>query len=75
MAIEGAKRLRRQLAEELTQQGHPVTHSTVTRLLRDLEYSLQGNRKTREGTDHPDRDEQFEYINRKVKAFQRRSSP
>lgn len=65
----------RQLAEELTQQGHPVTHSTVTRLLRDLEYSLQGNRKTREGTDHPDRDEQFEYINRKVKAFQRRSQP
>jgi hypothetical protein len=65
----------RQLAEELERQGHPGTHPTVTRLLHDLDYSLQANRKTQEGADHPDRDEQFEHISRKVKAFQRRSQP
>ena len=52
-----------------------MTYPTVTRLLHDLDYSLQANRKTQEGADHPDRDEQFEHISRKVKAFQRRSQP
>lgn len=65
----------RQLAEELGQKGHPVSHQTVTELLHDLDYSLQSNRKTKEGTDHPDRNEQFEHISGKVKAFQRRSQP
>jgi hypothetical protein len=65
----------RQLAEELERQGHRVTHPTVTQLLHDLDYSLQANRKTKEGADHPDRNEQFEHISRKVKAFQRRSQP
>ena len=46
----------RRLAEELQQQGHRVSHQTVAALLRGLEYSLQGNRKTREGDGHPDRD-------------------
>ena len=57
----------RRLANELTKQGHPVGPSTVRKLLRDLGYSLQANRKTREGKDHPDRDAQFRYINRRVK--------
>lgn len=65
----------RQLAEELGQKGRPVSHQTVTELLHDLDYSLQSNRKTKEGTDHPDRNEQFEHISGKVKAFQRRSQP
>jgi len=63
------------LAEELTQQGHPVSARTVGRLLRTAGYSLQGNRKTKEGGIHPDRNAQFEHINATVKQFQRRGQP
>jgi hypothetical protein len=65
----------RRLAEELSQQGHPIGASSVRRLLVSLGYSLQGNRKTREGTEHPDRNDQFEYINRQVRDFQSREQP
>jgi DDE family transposase len=65
----------RRLAKELCQQGHQVSHTTVGQLLQALNYSLQGTRKTREGTSHPDRDAQFAYINAQVKAFQRRGQP
>lgn len=64
-----------QLAQALTHQGHPVSPRTVGRLLRADGYSLQGNRKTQEGTAHPDRNAQFEYINAMVKRFQRRDQP
>lgn len=64
-----------QLAKELTRQGHPVSPSTVGRLLRAAGYSLQSNRKTKEGADHPDRNAQFEHINATVQAFQRRGQP
>jgi Rhodopirellula transposase DDE domain len=64
-----------QLANELTRQGHPVSPSTVGRLLRAAGYSLQSNRKTKEGADHPDRNAQFEHINATVQAFQRRGQP
>ena len=63
------------LAEELTRQGHPVSPRTVALLLRADGYSLQGNRKTREGKQHPDRNTQFEHINAKAKAFQKRGQP
>lgn len=63
------------LAEELTRQNHPVTDRTVAVLLKQSGYSLQANRKTREGSSHPDRNAQFEYINRQVIAFQRRRQP
>jgi hypothetical protein len=65
----------RQLADELERKGHQVSYHTLTRMLEDLDYSLQGNRKTKEGSDHPDRDAQFEHINRKVKLFQKRGQP
>lgn len=65
----------RRLAEELAGQGHPVSHMTVARMLAAMGYSLQANRKTREGTDHPDRDAQFQHISKKVRAFQRRGQP
>ena len=65
----------RQLAEELEKLGHKVSPRTVSRLLHDMGYSLQANRKTREGKQHPDRDAQFQHINRKVKSFQRRGQP
>jgi len=57
----------RNLAAELHGLGHRISHNVVGDLLRHLGYSLQANRKTREGTEHPDRDAQFGYINRKVK--------
>jgi transposase len=63
------------LARELTKQGHPVSARTVGRLLKDAGYSLQGNRKTKEGGAHPDRNAQFEHINATVKKFQRRGQP
>ena len=65
----------RRLAQELTAQGHPVGATTVRHLLREAGYSLQANRKTREGNDHPDRDAQFRHINRRVQAQQRRGEP
>jgi Rhodopirellula transposase DDE domain len=65
----------RNLADALAGLGHEVSHQTVARLLTDLGYSLQGNSKTLEGTDHPDRNAQFEHINRLVRSFQRRGQP
>ena len=59
----------RRLAEELSKQGHHVSYPVVAELLRELGYSLQANRKTKEGGSHPDRNAQFEHINSKVKRF------
>ena len=56
----------RQLESELVAQGYSVSHSSIGGLLKGLGYSLQGNRKTLEGTSHPDRNAQFEYINSRV---------
>jgi hypothetical protein len=63
------------LASELTKQEHPVSASTVGRLLIAAGYSLQSNRKTKEGTDHPDRNAQFEHLNATVQDFQQRGQP
>src|SRR5258707_7289228 len=59
----------RKLAQELSQQGHHVSHQLVSELLHELGYSLQANRKTREGGDHPDRDAQFAYVNAQAERF------
>jgi hypothetical protein len=63
------------LAQELQREGHPVCDRTVARLLKAAGYSLQANRKTREGAGHPDRNRQFEYINEQVLSFQRQDQP
>lgn len=63
------------LAEELTRQHHPVTDRTVATLLKEAGYSLQANRKTREGHQHPDRNAQFEYLNHQALTFQRQRQP
>lgn len=65
----------RRLAAELAQQGHPIGITSVRFLLQEMEYSLQANRKMREGMDHPDRNEQFLYINHKVKSFLHADQP
>lgn len=63
------------LAEALQQQGHAVSQPTVYRLLETLGYSLQSNRKTEDGADHPDRDAQFQFIYRQLNRFQRQRQP
>jgi len=65
----------RNLAEELTRQGHRVSAPTVGRLLRENGFSLQGNVKALEGKQHPDRDAQFRYINEQVKDHQSAGEP
>ena len=57
----------RTIANELGRRHHPVSHAKVAQLLHGLDYSLQSNRKTEEGRDHPDRDAQFRHINTAVK--------
>ena len=63
------------LQQELRAQGFQVGRTKISQMLRSLGYSLQGNRKTREGTDHPDRNAQFEHIARRVRACQRGHRP
>lgn len=65
----------RRLAATLCQQGHHVSAGTVASILREADYSLQANRKTREGGSHPDRNAQFEYINAQVQRLQKRGQP
>jgi hypothetical protein len=65
----------RTLAAQLTRQRHPISHMKVAQLLHAQGYSLQGNRKTQEGGDHPDRDAQFRHINRQVERTLARGAP
>jgi len=65
----------RKLADELRRQGFQIGPRTVAKELKEQEFSLQANRKTREGDSHPDRDAQFAYINDQVLRFQRRGQP
>jgi transposase len=65
----------RNLAGELQNMGHKVSHARVADMLHMLGYSLQANKKTIEGTEHPDRDKQFEHLNEKCKIFQGEHQP
>jgi len=65
----------RTLATELQRMGHAVSYHLVADLLHELDYSLQGNRKTREGPPHPDRDAQFHYINAQVRRAHQQGQP
>ena len=64
-----------QLARELGEQGHAISHVSVGVLLKELGYSLQGNRNTLEGASHPDRNAQFEYVHDKTQAALRAGQP
>jgi hypothetical protein len=66
--LRWVSRSQRQLVKALAAQGFKVSQWVVARLLRELNYSCQANRKTREGSHHPDRDAQFRYVNDTVKA-------
>ena len=65
----------RNLADELQARGHKVSHVLVAELLHEQKYSLQANRKTKEGSSHPDRNAQFEYINAKALEFLHSGQP
>jgi transposase len=65
----------RKLSDALNNTGHQTSHRMVAELLNELGYSLQANRKTKEGDSHPDRDKQFEYINTTVKKYLKASHP
>jgi len=65
----------RTLAAQLTRRKHPISHLKVAQLLHAQGYSLQGNRKTEEGADHPDRDAQFRHINTQVKRTLAKGAP
>jgi hypothetical protein len=65
----------RVLASQLQTMGHAISYPTVGALLRQAGYSLQANRKTREGTQHPDRNAQFEHINKQVRQRQQAGQP
>ena len=65
----------RTLSDELNRIGHKTSHRMVAELLHEMGYSLQTNRKTIEETSHPDRNEQFEYINQKAKNYQLENQP
>ena len=65
----------RTLAAQLTRQKHPISHVKVAQLLGEQGYSLQSNRKTEEGEDHPDRDAQFRHINTQVKRALTKGTP
>ena len=65
----------RQLSEALKKKGHKIGRQAVARLLHNTGYSLQGNRKTREGSSHSDRDAQFRYISGQVLMFQEHGRP
>jgi len=74
-AVKWTSRSTRGIAAELGRRGHAVSAVTVARCLKDLDYSLQANRKTIEGKQHPDRDAQFRYLNRQIRAFARTGDP
>jgi len=65
----------RQLAGELKDMGHQASHRMVAELLHEMEYSLQANQKTLEGSFHPDRDAQFHHISDKIREFQADRQP
>ncbi len=65
----------RKLAEELRAEGHDISYQTVAGLLHAMGYSLQANQKTLEGSRHADRDQQFQYINRKAQRYLKQGEP
>jgi transposase len=65
----------RNIADALHSKGHKVSHNAVGKILKEKGYSLQSNRKTQEGGNHPDRDMQFEFINNQVKGYIQKGQP
>ena len=65
----------RNISDLLAEHGHEVSRQTVANILHELQFSLQGNRKTKEGKNHPDRDKQFRFIGRLCREFITQKNP
>jgi len=65
----------RHIQEELKKQGFKASHELIRQILKEQDYSLQANRKTKEGGEHPDRDAQFEFINSQTQSFMSNNQP
>lgn len=65
----------RNISDFLREKGYSASRQSVARILHEMEYSLQGNRKTKEGKDHPDRDKQFRFISKLCKRFLSKGDP
>jgi Rhodopirellula transposase DDE domain len=74
-ALRWTNKSTRSIAEELTRREHPVSDKTVARCLREMDYTLQLNRKQKEGPQHPNRDAQFRYLNRQAARFRASGDP
>jgi hypothetical protein len=74
-ALRWTSKSTRAIADELTRGGHPLSDKTVARCLDEMGYSLQANRKSQEGRQHPNRDAQFRYINGQVNVWRRTGDP
>jgi hypothetical protein len=74
-ALRWTNKSTQSIAEELTRRGHAVSDKTVARCLREMDYTLQLNRKTKEGPQHANRDAQFRYINRQEAVFRASGDP
>ena len=76
MPLKWVSKSRQHIMNELAQQGHRVGKDTIGKILKDtLGYRLQGLKKAKEGTSHPDRDAQFNHINKQCRAFQAENQP
>lgn len=65
----------RKITDALNRERKRISHVSVAKVLQDMGYSLQANRKIQEGGNHPDRDNQFNFINEKAKDFRKRHQP
>jgi transposase len=74
-AVRWTNKSTKAIASELTRRGHPLSDKTVARMLEEMGYSLQLNRKEKEGPQHPNRDAQFRYINRQDASFRASGDP
>ncbi len=74
-ALKWISKSLRKLAKELNKKGHRASHTLIGKELQQMGYSLQANKKTKEGGNHPDRDAQFEFINAKVEEFLKEGEP
>jgi len=73
--IKWSRKSTRKVSAELTREGHPVSRGTAARLLKDMDYSLQVNVKRLSGKRHPDREPQFQRIEKRVQEYRREGLP
>lgn len=74
-ALKWTCKTTRKIANELSKKGHPISHTKVSKLLHTMDYTLQANKKALSGSNHPDRDAQFKYIDQQAKDYMKNFQP